>query len=150
MLIRTHIAISLFFILLFISSVEHKISFVIIALLSTFIADIDSQYSVLGKHKIFRFLQFFVKHRTIFHSFTFLVLLSLFFVLFFPIVALPFFLGYGSHLLADSFTVQGIIAFYPFKKISSWKIKTSGKFETSVFLFFVLIDLLLFFIRILR
>lgn len=148
MLIRTHIALTLFFILLFISNVEHKIWFVIVALLATFIADIDSKYSTLGKYKIFRFLQFFVRHRTVFHSFTFLVLITMFFVLFFPVVALPLFLGYGSHLLLDGFSVRGIRAFYPLKKRASWKIKTGSRLETSVFVFLVLIDLLLVFYRV--
>lgn len=148
MLIKTHIAITLFFVLLLISVVENKILFVVVALLATFIADVDFQFSKLGKYKIARVLQFFVKHRGVIHSFTFLVLITLFFVLFLPVLALPFFLGYGAHLLADSFTIRGIRAFWPSKKVSSWKVKTGGKLETGIFVTFVLIDLLLFFIKI--
>ena len=149
MLIRTHLSITLFFILLFISNVEHKFVFVIVALISTFIPDIDSRFSTLGKKKALRILQFFIKHRGILHSFTFLFILTLFFVLFFPVIALGFFLGYGLHLLADSFTVEGIKPFYPYKKKSSGRIRTGGKSETSLLVFFVIADLGLLIWRIL-
>lgn len=141
MLIRTHLSITLFFVLLVISSIEHKLAFVLVALIATFIPDVDSQFSSLGKKKTFRILQFFIKHRGMLHSFSFLFMLSLFFVLFFPIIALGFFLGYGLHLLADSFTIKGITPFYPYKKKSSGRIRTGGKSETSIFVFFVLADL---------
>ncbi len=150
MLIRTHLSITLFFILLLISSVEHKLVFVMVALVSTFIPDIDSRFSTLGKKKTLRILQFFIKHRGILHSFTFLFVLTLFFVLFFPVIALGFFLGYGLHLLADSFTVEGIRSFYPYKKKSLGRIRTGGKSETSILVFFVIADLGLLIWRILN
>ncbi len=149
MLIRTHLSITLFFILLFISNVEHKLVFVLVALIATFIPDIDTRFSSLGKKKVLRVLQFFTKHRGMIHSFTFLILITLFFALFFPIIAFGFFLGYGLHLLADSFTITGIKPFYPFKKKSSGRIKTGGKSETSIFVFFILADLGLFIYKIL-
>ena len=148
MLIKTHLSITLFFVLLFISAVEQKILFVVVALAATFIADIDSQYSTLGRYKPFRFLQFFLKHRGFFHSLIFLFLVTMFFVLFLPVVALGFFVGYAAHLLADAFTIRGIRAFYPSKKTSSWKIKTGGRSEMALFVFFILIDLLLLFTKI--
>lgn len=148
MLIRTHLSITLFFILVFISSIEYKLVFVLVALIATFIPDIDSKFSKIGRRKAFRILQFFVKHRGVFHSFTFLLIVSLFFVLFFPIIAFGFFLGYGLHLLADSFTIIGIKPFYPYKKKSSWKIRTGGKSEISIFVFFILADLGLLIIKI--
>ena len=148
MLIRTHLSITLFFILLFISSVEHQFVFVVVALISTFIPDIDSKFSAFGKNKSLRVLQFFIRHRGLFHSFSFLIIITLFFALFFPIVALPFFLGYGLHLFADSFTITGIRPFYPCKKKSKGKIRTGGKSETIVFLAFFIIDLGLLGIRV--
>jgi len=148
MLIRTHLAITLFFILFFIESVESKMIFVFVSLLSTLIPDIDSKNSTLGNRKIFRPLQFFLKHRGIIHSFTFLILVSFAFVLFLPVLAFPFFLGYSSHLVADSFTQRGIRPFYPFKKNISGRVRTGGKVEVSVFTLFVLGDLFLFVLRI--
>ena len=143
MLIRTHLTITLFFVLLLINSVnpDYRIVFFLVAFISTYIPDIDSKFSKIGNRKILRILQFFTKHRGMIHSFTFLLVITLLLVLFLPVIALGFFLGYGSHLLADSFTVSGIMLFYPYKKKSSWKIRTGGKSETSVFVVFLLLDL---------
>lgn len=143
MLIKTHLSITLFLILLFLSSVEQKVLFVVIAILATFLADIDSKYSKLGQKKIFRILQFFIRHRTIFHSFTFLFFLTAIFVTFVPVIALPFFLGYSSHLIADSFTVKGIRPFYPLRALAFGKLRTGSKTETAIFLTFVILDFFL-------
>lgn len=145
MLIRTHLLITLFFVLVLFSSVENKVVFVVVALIATFIPDIDTKFSKLGKKKVFRPLQFFVSHRGFLHSFIFLALISLIFYLFLPIVMLGFVLGYGLHLLADSFTIQGIKPFYPFKRRLHWKIKTGGKLEVVIFVGFLIADLLLLF-----
>ena len=143
MLIRTHLTISAFFVLLLLPVVEHKLIFSLFVLISSFMPDIDSRFSVAGRPKIARILQFFTKHRGITHSFTFLIFTTLLFVLFFPIIALPFFLGYGLHLLADSFTLAGIKPFYPYRKITKGKIKTGGKSEIIILSFFIIADLLL-------
>ncbi len=145
MLIKTHLAITGFFVLLLLPFVSHKILFVILALVATYIPDIDLKDSKLGKKKIFRPLQIFVKHRGFFHSFSFLFLVTFVFVLFVPILALGFFLGYASHLFADSFTKDGIAPFYPWKRKSTGRIRTGGKVESSVFLVILILDLVLVF-----
>ena len=145
MLIRTHLLITLFFVLIFLSSVENKVVFAVVALIATFIPDIDTKFSKLGKRKVFRPLQFFVSHRGFLHSFVFLGLVSFIFYLFLPIVMLGFALGYGSHLVADSLTIQGIKPFYPFKRRWHWRIKTGGKLEVVLFVGFLIADLLLLF-----
>ncbi len=142
MLIRTHLIITLFFILLLLPFISHKGVFILIGLLATYIPDIDMGSSKLGKKKIFRPLQIFVKHRGFFHSFTFLFLITFIFVMFIPILALGFFIGYASHLFVDSFTPQGINPFYPWKRKSIGKIRTGGKIEISIFLIFLVFDLL--------
>ena len=76
MLVRTHLAIGIFGILLLLPFVEGKLIFIIVTLIATLLPDIDSAYSTLGQKKMFMFLQFFVKHRGILHSFTFLTLLT--------------------------------------------------------------------------
>jgi inner membrane protein len=129
MLIRTHIAITALFVLAILSKVEHKLIFVAVALIATFIPDIDSRYTTIGKKKINRIFQFFTKHRGFIHSFTFLILLTLLFLFFAPVIAFPFFLGYGLHLLADSFTVEGIQPIYPVRKKSAGILETGGKTE---------------------
>jgi len=143
MLIRTHIAISVFFIFLFLQHISNKFLFIAVVLIATFIPDIDSGFSILGRKPVFKPVQFFVRHRSFIHSFTFCILFSILLGVFIPKLAFGFFLGYSVHLLADSFTQEGITAFWPYKKTSSGFIKTGGRIETSVFLISVIIDLLL-------
>lgn len=144
MLLKTHLVVTLCGILIFLSAVEHKITFVIVALVATIIPDIDTSSSRIGSKLILRPFQLFVKHRGLVHSFTFLFLVTLFFVLFIPVLAFGFFLGYVLHLFADSFTQEGIQVFYPFRKRTSWRVRTGGKTEVSIFIIFILIDLFLF------
>ncbi|MBT4375986.1 metal-dependent hydrolase [archaeon] len=148
MLIRTHLSITIFGILILISHIEDKFVFVVLALFFTFVPDIDTKMSSLGRKKIFRPLQFFVKHRGIFHSYTFLLAVTFILVLFLPVVALPFFLAYALHLFADSFTKDGIYPFYPWKSKSSWKIKSGGKIEISVFVTFIILDAVILLLKI--
>ncbi len=143
MLIKTHLTITLFFVLLLLPFVSHKIIFIVIALLATYIPDIDSSNSKLGKKIIFRPLQFFLKHRGFFHSFTFLFLITLIFAMFIPILALGFFLGYASHLFADSLTINGIIPFFPWKRKIAWKIRTGSRIERILFFVLLIVDILL-------
>lgn len=148
MLIKTHIAITVFGILLLLLSVEHKIIFIIVALFATFLPDIDSRYSVMGKKKLNRILQFFTKHRGITHSFVFLIAVTLILLYLLPVVALGFFLGYGLHLFADAFTKNGITPFHPFsKKKSEGFISTGRKFEKFTFIIFIILDVILFWIK---
>ncbi len=148
MLIRTHLAITLFFALIFIDLINHKTIFLLVALVATFIPDVDSRFSTLGRRKTARILQFFTKHRGFIHSFTFLFLIVLFFISFFPILAFPFFLGYGLHLFLDAFTPEGIKPFYPWKKKSTGWIRTGSRSEILLFVVFIVGDLFLAFLKI--
>lgn len=148
MLLKTHLAISIFFILLFLPVVEYKILFIIVAIIATCLPDLDTRFSHIGRKKIFRIFQFFSKHRGMIHSYTFLLALTLFLVLFVPVLAFGFFLGYSLHLLADSFNPSGIRPFYPSKKESKWKIRTGGYTEIVILTIFVIVDLGLFVFRI--
>lgn len=148
MLLKTHLAITVFFILLFLPSVDHKIIFCVVAIIATYLPDIDSRYSTLGRKKIARILQWFTKHRGVFHSFTFLVVGTILLVFLWPVASLGFFLGYGLHLLADSFTKDGIVPFYPLKVTSKGPVKTGSFFEIAILVIFVLSDLFLLAMRI--
>jgi len=147
MMLRTHLAIVIFAILLFlshISSISNKIIFVVIALIATLIPDLDTGFSTIGKMKGSKILRFFVRHRGFFHSFSFCIVVSVIFAFFIPILALPFFLGYSLHLFADSFTFEGIKPFWPLRYSSSWRLRTGSLTETSLFVFFVVLDLIVF------
>ncbi len=141
MMIKTHVIISLFFVLLFLPVIDGKIVFVLVTLFATLIPDVDSRFSYIGSKKIMRVLQFFTKHRGIIHSFTFLFLLTLIILLVYPKIAFGFFLGYGMHLFADSFTSEGIEPFRPWKKKTSGPITTGGKSEMVVMMIFLIADL---------
>jgi inner membrane protein len=144
MIKRTHLAIGLALALLFLPNVNYKWVFFPIVLICALLPDIDSPDSYFGSSKIWRPLQFIVKHRGVFHSFTLCILVSLVFAFVLPIVALPFFLGYGSHLLADSFTQEGITPFWPWKRASQGALRTGGSVENGIFIGFIIIDSLLF------
>lgn len=147
MLLKTHYAIVLFFVLLFLPSVEFKVLFVVSAIIGTQLPDIDSRYSTLGHRKIARVLQVFTKHRGMIHSFTFLISLTIILVLIWPVAGFGFFLGYSLHLFSDSFTPDGIRPFYPSKIRATGKIKTGGRLEVVILVVFIIADVALFFKR---
>ena len=148
MLTRTHLLAALFLGLIFLPE-GNKIIFFSVLLVASLIPDIDSRFSKIGKRKAFRILQFFVRHRGIIHSFLFLLIIGGVLYYFFPVAVFPFLLGYGSHLLADGISRQGVRAFYPFK----WKIKgfvkVGGRFETILFVLLLIGNLFLIFQKIL-
>ena len=144
MMKRTHLAAGLAFTLLFLPHVNNKVIFFFITLLGSLIPDIDSPTSYLGHHWVFRPLQWLSKHRGVMHSFTAGLIIAIAFSFYAPIMALPFFLGYSSHLVADSFTVEGITPFWPWGKVSEGVIRTGGRHEKPVFITFLIIDAVLF------
>jgi membrane-bound metal-dependent hydrolase YbcI (DUF457 family) len=140
MLAKTHLAITLFFSLLLAPFVQNQFCFIVISLVATLLPDIDSKFSELGKRKAFRLIQLFLKHRGILHSLLFLFFIAFLLILFLPSIALPFFLGYGIHLITDSFTVSGIKLFYPLKAVYYGFIKTGAIKETVIFWLFLIAD----------
>lgn len=144
MIKRTHLAIGLATGLYFLPLVKYKLWFVPIILLASLLPDVDHSFSQLGKRRIFRPLQLFMKHRGPLHSYTLCVLFSLILAFFFPKVALPFFLGYSFHLFGDSFTVNGIKPFWPWKFESSGVVRSGGVIDRTLFWTFLTIDVFLF------
>ena len=142
---KTHFAITLFSVLFLIEHVQNKFIFVTIAFIATLLPDVDNGFSTLGKYNIFRPVQFFTRHRGLIHSFTFCLILTLILALYFPVYALPFFLGYALHLFADSFTINGIRPLWPLQKVSQGKIRVGGTIENVIFVSFCLIDAVLLF-----
>lgn len=57
-----------------------------------------------------------IKHRTITHSLLFLLISSVLVGIFNIDMAILWFIAYGLHLIADSFTKMGVPFFYPFIK----------------------------------
>lgn len=148
MLLRTHLALNAFIILLLMNYSSHSILFVCIALFATVLPDIDTPFSYIGRKKPSRIINFFTKHRGFLHSFTFLFLLTIIFALIVPQIAFAFFVGYGFHLFADCFTIQGITPFWPWKRKSCGRVETGGRFESSLFFIFLILDVIFIGIKI--
>lgn len=146
MIKRTHLAIAVALALLFLPHINSsRLIFLVVIVISALLPDIDSSYSYFGRNKLLRPLQFISEHRGFIHSFTFCLFISLIFAFFVPVLTLPFFAGYASHLIADSFTVEGITPFWPSKKTMSGPLLTGGKGEYLIFICFAVLDLILFF-----
>ena len=146
MQLKTHLAISIFVILLFlpfISSDISKIIFSVTAVIATFIPDVDIRFSKAGKIPFTGILRFFTKHRGMIHSLTLCLIISVIIALFFPVLAFGFFTGYSMHLIADCFTKMGIKPFWPLKfEVKGW-ITTGSMIEKIILFIFTTIDLFL-------
>ena len=138
MLSKTHIVIGLFFMLFFISSVVHVFTYVLVFVIATLLPNLDKFLSF----KPFK-LNNSVRKRGFFHSFTFCLIITALLTWFIPIASFPFFLAYGTHLIVDSWTVEGIKPFWPLKYISKGSVKTGGHFENILFYSFVVADLVM-------
>ena len=144
MLLRTHLVFAIFFILLFISFVDSKFWFIILALIGFIVPDLDSKDSKFGRNLFFRPAQFFFKHSGFIHSLTFGFLISLVLSIVFPVFGLGFFVGFSSHIFSDSFTKEGIMPFWPFKKRSQGFVETGSFIESIIFYSLVFVDTLIF------
>ncbi|MEK6928486.1 MAG: metal-dependent hydrolase [Nanoarchaeota archaeon] len=133
MMWKTHIALGTLFALLFFDNVKYPIIFLPVVIISSLLPDIDSTKSYLGKRWFFRPIQWFLKHRGLLHSFSFCILVSIILSFFYPPASFPFFLGYGSHLIGDAITREGIRPFWPLKTEIAGHIRTDGKIEKIVF-----------------
>lgn len=151
MLLKTHFAIALFAIILFFPVVNNKFFFILAVVVATIIPDLDTRFSKFGrKNPITPILGFFTRHRGILHSLTFCLVVSIVLAIFIPVLAFGFFLGYSLHLLCDSFTKKGIMPFWPFKMVSEGFLFTGGKIEKGIYFGFIIADLLLLAVTLLR
>lgn len=139
MLNKTHLAIGVFFMLFFLHKVVYVWTYVIVFLIATMLPNIASLrgFKIRGQDKTA------VKRRGVFHSFTFCFVITFLLAWFYPAAAFPFFLGYGVHLLTDSWTVEGIKPFWPLKYESKGRIKRGGSVEQMVFYIFTVADVIL-------
>ena len=143
MILRTHFAIGLAVALYFSNHINRPEIFIPIVIFASLFPDIDSGFSWLGRKPIFKPVQMTTKHRGVIHSYTVCVALSFVIAYFYPVLALPFFLGYSFHLFADSFTTQGIKPFWPFKAVSNGPVTSGGAMDSMLFYTFLIIDVVL-------
>lgn len=143
MLRKTHLAIGVAATVYLLPHINDRFIFMFTAMMATLLPDIDKGIGFLR-------LDFWKKskaetpnHRGFLHSYTFCILISVLLAFFYPVLSLPFFIGYSMHLFADSFTVIGIRPFWPFNFVSKGGITTGSKMEDVVFWVFVLFDIFL-------
>lgn len=113
---------------------QNQILFIFLLLFAAALPDIDSPSSKLGsKVKVIGWL---FSHRGFFHSILALLLFSLlgFYFLHNKMYFYAIAIGYGSHLLSDMISKQGIMLFYPFSKKKMNGFVTTGGFLEMIFL----------------
>jgi len=141
---RIHLLIGVFIALYFLPVVNHKIVFFPMVLAASFIPDLDA---VIAPKRDFKILQP-LKNQTykdFMHSYTVCVILSIIVALLYPILALPFFIGYSVHLFFDSLTLIGICPFWPSKSRITGFISPGSKTEKTIELMLALFIVLLVF-----
>jgi inner membrane protein len=143
MLFRTHLTLGVFAALVFLPVVSNPIQFFIITVIASLLPDIDTAFSKVGRNPPAKVVQVFTEHRGMLHSLTLAVVIAFVLSLFFPKFAFGFFIGFSVHLLADSFTKQGITPFWPYSRKAHGVIGTGGVVEKGIFAAFVLVDVLL-------
>lgn len=141
----THLAFG--FLLAFLSlkffSIENLLLFFTGIFIGSLFVDIDNFKSKIGRKTlgISLMLQFVFGHRGIFHTLIFSFLL--FAVLYFLNLsfAYGFFIGYFSHLVIDSFNIQGVRLFYPFNKYNfRCFVRVNSFTEKLIFIALILVD----------
>ncbi|MEK6855611.1 MAG: metal-dependent hydrolase [Nanoarchaeota archaeon] len=143
MLFKTHLVLGFLVLLVFLPFVNYDIIFGVVVLISTMLPDLDSMRSHIGNHWYLRPFQWATKHRGVLHSFSFCAIVSIVFAFIIPVLAFPFFVGYGIHLVADMFTSEGIRPFWPLKEEIEGKVLTGGRVEKGIFYGVILADILL-------
>lgn len=125
---RVHLMIGFFVALYFLPNVSNKIVFIPVVLIASLIPDIDAVVAPKKDYKLVRKLKS-KSYKDFMHSYTICILLSLVIAFFYPLLALPFFIGYSFHLFFDSLTVPGTRPFWPLKARSKGFITPGGKAE---------------------
>ncbi len=141
---KTHLIIGFFVAIFFIPDVKNKLIFFPVVMIASLIPDIDS---VIAPKKDFKMLKPLKSksYKDFMHSYTLCIILSALLAFFYPLLALPFFIGYSFHLFFDSLTVPGTTPFWPLKIKSKGFIVPGGKTEKIITLVLSFLSILLIF-----
>jgi len=140
MMFKTHVAFGFLAGILTIDylSPANQILFISLVMLGAILPDIDHPNSKIGSK--FKIIGFLFEHRGFFHSFLMIPLISVLIFYFTRSYTLimPLGIGYGSHLISDAVTKEGIMPLHPLTKIRiRGFIRTGGALE--YILFFLII-----------
>lgn len=151
MMYRTHLALGLAIGLYFLPHIKNPYLFLPVIILSSFLPDIWIILTTLGTPKQVKHATILSRSGGIFKTYTLCIPITILLAAFYPVIALPFFLGYSFNLILDSFSTKGIVPFWPFKRKLSGKIMPRGRIDYAIFYLFILFDIALlikFFIEI--
>lgn len=136
---KTHLVFGLFFGLLFVNlfNVSNKILFLGIVAIASLFPDIDAKRSVLSS----KLINWLFGHRKLFHSIWPLVVFYLVFnkILKLNLIGSALIIGYGSHLLSDTFNKEGTRFFYPLKLKQQGFIRAGSFLEWLFFILFLIL-----------
>ena len=146
MLKRTHLALGIAIAFYFLPHIQtNKFIFLGVVLLASLLPDIESGFAAAQRHSLFSLQPTEnVYHKNhLLHTYTFLILITIAIAIYYPVLALPFFLGYSFHLFIDSFSPNGIRPFWPLRHRTKGKIVPSGGIDKILFVIFLGMDVLL-------
>ncbi len=145
MLARTHFVFGVLFGVIFlplvkINGVFGYAAYFFLVQLGVLFPDLD--HPKASFHNVFfvsKIIPVLFSHRGFFHSIFPPAIISWFFLRFLDkFFALPFFIGYSSHLLGDALTVQGVRFFYPLMNFRIRGFLSTGSFAENV-IFYIII-----------
>lgn len=140
MLRRTHLALGFAAALYFLPHIQDgRLIFLGVVLLASLLPDIESGFSAVRRHGLFHLQPTKpIYHKNwILHTYSILLITTAIIALYYPFLALPFFLGYSLHIFLDSFTPTGIKPFWPLKHKMHGKIVPGSKIDKMLFLIFL-------------
>ena len=148
MLFRTHLAFGLF-VALMVSKfalqedLRSYLLFVVFILFGAVFPDVDHPDSKIGR--LVRPVAVLFEHRGFFHSFFAMAIFAVVLYVLSSEMLYPiaFLLGYSSHILLDSLTIQGIMPLHPVSRFRVRGFMKAGAFYEHV-LFFILVAAIVF------
>ncbi len=141
---RIHLLIGFFAAIFFLPDVNNKLVFFPVVMIASLIPDLDSIIARKKDYKILKPLKS-QSYKDFMHSYTLCIILSALLAFFYPLLALPFFIGYSFHLFFDSLTVTGTTPFWPLKIKSKGFIVPGGKSEKIITVILGILSILLIF-----
>jgi len=139
MMFKTHLALGILVSILVINylQLESWILFGSILVFASVLPDIDISKSKVGKRfrPLSSIISFLFGHRGFVHTvFPPIIAVGTAMILGYSMIGLAFLIGYGTHLIADIVTVQGLMPFFPLSKVrASGFIRTGGIVEYLLF-----------------
>lgn len=138
MIKRTNLALGIGVALYFFPHVNNKVTFLLVVLISTLIPEFHLAFSRRKDSGNSSFT------RKILRTYLTPIAGSLILSFIYPVIALPFFLGYSFTLSLDTFSKEGIQPFWPIsKKHTNGHITAGGRTDTVLFYALVLFDIAL-------